>query len=548
MVARFEDWLDRFFASYYRHRPVNATFIGFHEHDGLLPERSETAVEALLEEMASLRAELDSFPQDLLSPIENIDARLARGFLEIEGWELDSGHFHRKNPAWYTGEAVFGIFSLLLRDFAPLAQRLESVRSRLSQIARLLQEGVHNVRRAPRSWTGRAIRECEAAMEFLDEGLARVPGSSKLEKEAAQAKAAFIRYREDLDTLLDRSPADGTAGEEAFSLYLRQGHFLEETAQSIVARAEDVLEESLAALQTGASRFGASDFRQALGLLEDRHPDREGYYARYRELWDQSRRFVEEKSLVTWPDSPIDYVPQPVWARKSAPGLYFLFYRSPAPLDPPCRVDTLVTPLEPELDPDEAERVLRATNDSVIKLNHVIHHGGLGHHIQNWHARSAPSRIGRIAAVDCASRIALFCGGTMAEGWASYATDLMNEAGFLTPLEAYAEHHAHARAAARAIVDVKLHSRSMSFDEAVRFYQAKTAMAEGAALSEATKNSMFPGAAVIYFVGCGLIHALRRDLERRDGDRFDLRDFHDRFLAHGSIPVSLVAEAMRGRR
>ena len=73
----------------------------------------------------------------------------------------------------------------------------------------------------------------------------------------------------------------------------------------------------------------------------------------------------------------------------------------------------------------DTEELLQATNDSVIKLNHVIHHGSIGHHVQNWHAFRSASRIGQVAAVDCASRIAMFCGGTMAEGWACYATDLM---------------------------------------------------------------------------------------------------------------------------
>ena len=73
-----------------------------------------------------------------------------------------------------------------------------------------------------------------------------------------------------------------------------------------------------------------------------------------------------------------------------------------------------MTPIDPDMPPDEQERLLRATHDGVIKLNHVIHHGAVGHHVQNWYAARAPSRIGRIAAVDCASRIALFCGRTMA--------------------------------------------------------------------------------------------------------------------------------------
>src|SRR4029453_17118421 len=91
--------------------------------------------------------------------------------------------------------------------------------------------------------------------------------------------------------------------------------------------------------------------------------------------------------------------------------LYFLFYRSPAPLDDLPRVDHLLPPSDSGI------------ADSVLKMNHVVHHAGLGHHVQNWHASRAASRVGRVAAVDCASRIAMACGGTMAEGWASYATD-----------------------------------------------------------------------------------------------------------------------------
>ena len=37
-------WLDQFFASYYRHRPVSATFIGVHEHDDRLPDYSASGI------------------------------------------------------------------------------------------------------------------------------------------------------------------------------------------------------------------------------------------------------------------------------------------------------------------------------------------------------------------------------------------------------------------------------------------------------------------------------------------------------------------------
>ena len=78
------------------------------------------------------------------------------------------------------------------------------------------------------------------------------------------------------------------------------------------------------------------------------------------------------------------------------------------------------------------------------------------------------SEIGRVAAVDCASRIGMFLGGTMAEGWACYATDLMDEVGFFTPEESLAQQHTRARLLARAVVDIGLHERTLTFDEARR--------------------------------------------------------------------------------
>ncbi len=262
-------------------------------------------------------------------------------------------------------------------------------------------------------------------------------------------------------------------------------------------------------------------------------------------MWDESRELSNAKQLLTWPDFPIEYVPQPLWAREAAPYLYFLFYRAPAAYNRPPVHRYLITPIEKTMPKAQQQKLLRANNDSVIKLNHVVHHGGIGHHVQNWNAYRSPSRIGRVAAVDTASRIAMFCGGTMAEGWACYATGLMGEAGFLTPLESFSELQTDLRMAARALVDVSLHQGRMNLDEAADFYVKNTGMSRDASFGEAVKNSMFPGAAVIYLMGRDRIVQLRADMQKELGARFDLRRFHDRFLSFGSVPVSSVAGLMR---
>jgi uncharacterized protein (DUF885 family) len=46
-------------------------------------------------------------------------------------------------------------------------------------------------------------------------------------------------------------------------------------------------------------------------------------------------------------------------------------------------------------------------------------------------------------------------------------------------------------------------------------------------------------------MGTDLIHDLRREIAAREGSDFSLRGFHDRLLSFGSVPVSLIAAAMR---
>ncbi len=82
-----------------------------------------------------------------------------------------------------------------------------------------------------------------------------------------------------------------------------------------------------------------------------------------------------------------------------------------------------------------------------------------------------------------------------------------------------------------------------TLDETAAFYRDTAGLAPDAARAEAVKNSMFPGTALMYLCGNELIHRLRAELQARPG--FTLRGFHDRLLSYGSVPVALIAAAMR---
>ncbi|GAC1535005.1 MAG: hypothetical protein NVS4B8_04000 [Herpetosiphon sp.] len=545
----FSAWLDQFFGAYYRRRPVNATFIGLHTFDGTLPDFGEDGSGDTLAELHSLRRQLALVPAHDQTIAESMDRQLVDGFIQIQEWEMQSQHFQRGNPSLYTGEAAFGIISLLRRPFAPVRERLASVRERLDVLPRLFEQAQTNVLAAPTAWTERAIDECTGIINLLRDGLALFVQAHGFQEpvfgaERERALAAVVTFQHYLETELSRHPRMSYGcGESAFHQLLKRGYFLDQDAAEISAFGREQMSEAAGYLSSHARDFGARSSEEAIAGLAAIHPLVDDYYARYAANWQACRSVSEAHQLVTWPETPVTYVPRPSWIRAAAPHLYFLFYHAPAPFDRLERLEYLVTPVDAQMPMDEQRRLLRANNDSVIKLNHVVHHGALGHHVQNCFAARAASRIGQIAAVDCASRVAMFCGGILAEGWACYATDLMDEFGFLTGLETYAQYHGRLRMAARAVVDVELHAGRMSLEQAADFYRQRVGMTPLAARAEAVKNSMFPGTGLMYLMGTHGIKELRQELAPRPG--FSLRAFHDTLLSHGSVPVALIAQAMR---
>src|ERR1700730_16361405 len=113
--------LDGFFESYYRLRPVNATFTGIHDHDHRLPDWSPEGLAGACDEMRALRAAIDSpapraaggRPADppALADVAARDRALAAAFLDIQIAEHESVHFARGNPSLAAGEAIFGAIS-----------------------------------------------------------------------------------------------------------------------------------------------------------------------------------------------------------------------------------------------------------------------------------------------------------------------------------------------------------------------------------------------------------------------------------------------------
>lgn len=550
--------LDAFFESFYRLRPVTATFTGVRGHDHALPDFSPEAIQSARDEMCVMRRTIAEAGYGVLNTEDlrrrdwpSIDGALADAVLEVRLAEDESRHFVRGNPSIAVGEALFSVIALAgANDDSPVESRVEAAVSRLRAFPAFL----HGARRTlgegdmPAAWRDRAMRECEGGLLLLADLSGWAVGTGApvslcrdLQESATHAAAAIEWFRSYLAARPAAPDARYAAGQGLLALLIRRGHWCDTPIDRLLHEARAALEREtfhlLDALQGEAWSSVAT-------RLASTHPDTDDVLHAARATWNECRELSSGE--VTWPDPPLPYEPTPEWARRAAPFLYYLPYRSPAPFTTSIgRYDVL---MPPATDPAAQEAFARNWNRSAIKLNHVAHHGGLGHHVQNWHAARSPSRIARVAAVDAACRIAMFCGGTLAEGWACYATEIMESLGFLTPDERIAEQHTRVRLMVRAVVDLELHTGRMSFEDAVRFHVTAAQMSPAAAHAETTKCSMFPGTAMMYWLGLRDLWRLRSAEEASRGAAFSAKAFHDELLGFGSIPVTLAARLMAAQR
>jgi len=163
----------------------------------------------------------------------------------------------------------------------------------------------------------------------------------------------------------------------------------------------------------------------------------------------------------------------------------------------------------------------------------VVHEAYPGHHLQLQMASRVDDDVRKW------QQSLLFL-----EGWALYCEEMMSDFGFYKDERQYLTVlRGIIFRAARIIVDVKLQTGQMTTDEAVQWI-AETMDIEPAEWirTEVRRYAQQPTIPMCYLTGKLEILKLRDDLKAIEGDNFSLRNFHDRLLAEGSIPPTLIRE------
>lgn len=132
------------------------------------------------------------------------------------------------------------------------------------------------------------------------------------------------------------------------------------------------------------------------------------------------------------------------------------------------------------------------------------------------------------------------------EGWAHYSETLGKELGVYNDPYQYFGHLSDGiHRAIRLVVDIGLHDKGMSREDAIKYMMAHELISEADATAEIERYMAIPGQALSYKIGQMAISAERRKYEDLLGSKFNIASFHDEVLKDGCVPLNILSEKMK---
>lgn len=127
------------------------------------------------------------------------------------------------------------------------------------------------------------------------------------------------------------------------------------------------------------------------------------------------------------------------------------------------------------------------------------------------------------------------------EGWGLYSERLGYDLGlYEDPYSRFGQLTYDMWRAVRLVVDTGMHYKGWTRQQAIDFFKDNAAKTEHDIVNEIDRYISWPGQALAYKIGQLKILSLRERAERRLGERFDIRSFHDHLLGAGALPLDLL--------
>ena len=540
-----------------------------HAFDDHLTDVSAAGWDARYRANLAFRDRLAAIDASGLTRADQVDLHILQNEVEFTLLQLTKlGDM--TDPLTYVSGLGSAFSGLVLRDYAPVEQRLRSFGSRCAETGTYLQQAraallpasVQPTEVQKQATVGRlegTVGESglfkKALPEMIQASNLDNAEASEIQKKCAAAVEqieAFTTWFE--QNILPRPDGEWRLGrelyEQAYALYMdypltpdqllaEAEVALEKTNGELVGLARKIhdgyLAESITAgrVKPAAKLDDGQVVRDVfVELSEDRSTSATLISDSYA-LADAIVGFVKEKDLLDLPPTSklrIEDVPPHLQG-------YAVAQITTAPA------------FEPELESVWFwDLTLLATADDFLKEYNrpalamvYIHEGVPGHFVQLEYS----NRFDRIVPK-------VFGNGPMIEGWATYiATQLVEEGFTIYPDEPYgyelqqiADRKLVLRSIINAIIDIRLHTSDWPEEEAVKMMIEQGFQEQGEARGKLSRAKMGSVQLTSYFAGHHAILSILEEYKKNKGDDFSYKEFNERLVGAGSPPFFAIREFM----
>ena len=523
--AQQTDSLDKLAGDFWTWRARYAPFTGDDvnriERPGGMRDWSRARVDNQRKELSEFEARWKKTDSHTWPIAKQVDYRLIGSALSRVRWELDVNPSWRRDPTFYIGQTLTPIVEALTVP-APYneAQSRETL-TRIENIPSILEQAAQNLERPPAPFARAAAQALENIRPHLHQMASALARSTTIKEQDLYASTdraadALEKYRAYLQQLLPSLPNETALGRDAYVFFLRNVAMLPYSPEQLLAAGRQEWDRAVAFETFEIQRNRNVPPPKLAANIDDWVKD-----AAAKEL--SIRKFLGEHGILTVPDWLQHYTlrSMPEFLRALQGFGETDDFTSPSRLNANC-IRYVTEPSQ------NLGYFWRATAQDPRPI--CVHEGIPGHYFQlclSWKHENPIRRH--------------YYASTANEGIGFYAEEMMLQAGLFddSPHTREIIYNFMRLRALRVEVDVRLALGHFTLDQAAKYLHDKVPMDAETAREEATAFATGPGGAISYQIGKLQIVKFLADARLQQGERFNLRAFHDFVWKNGNVPISL---------
>ncbi len=547
--AAFTAYEQHFLDEFWKLNPDWATSVGYHKYDSLLLIPNKSNREKLLN---FTKVQLDSLgrynPSTFLEG-NKMDYAIMQNQMSYMQWQIEQEKAYEWDPSSYN---VIGTFAYILNEhYAPLAKRLTSFYEKMAFIPAYYKEAEKDLKNPAIELTNLAIEQHLGGVSVIETDFAdslkktNIPeATKKLMLDRAKLSADAIRgYADFLKNMKNDKPRSFRLGKDLYEDKFKYEIQAKETAQQVFNAAVDrkeYMHHEMAkiSIRLWSKYFGnkpmPADTLDIIGQMIDtisaKHVRPDEFQSAIEQILPKLTAFVREKDLVTLdPTKPLVVRKEPGYMA----GVAGASMSSPGPYDAGENAYFNVGSLS-GWPPERAESYLREYNQYMLQIL-CIHEAIPGHYVQLVYANKAPSMIKSI-----------FSNTAMVEGWAVYSEQMMLDNGYdnFEPEMLLMWYKWNLRSSCNTILDYSVHCLNMPKQQAITLLTHEAFQEQAEAEGKWHRVSVTSVQMDSYYTGFKEIMELREEWKTKLGEKYNLKEFNEKFLSYGNAPVKLIHDAM----